>query len=352
MRLRPIFAVLLVTPACGGAIEIASDREDSGVAPDAASTDAPPAARDGNAPSDAVALDAAKGATQCYTLHDGGAGPCFGANGPGYETYEVFGDLSTCGFAGVGLQPSSVCKALCKPGNLWNCTWDPQKPNVVVCGYACGGRSTQGATTSSHVVYFAGMAELEAISVHAFRRLERELQLHDAPPRLRARCRTAARDEVRHARLMNRLAASRGATKQVVRMPCLASRSLADVALENAVEGCVHETWGALVGAWQAEHAQSQDVRTVMRTIARDELRHAELSWSIHSWAMNRLTETRRRGIQRAMRAAIDELRGNVANVPDALVREAGLPAGDRAATLFAGLEKRVWGVGRANQPG
>jgi hypothetical protein len=38
------------------------------------------------------------------------------------------------------------------------------------------------------------------------------------------------------------------------------------------VEGCVGETFGALVGAWQARFARDPEVRVVMRPIAGDEL--------------------------------------------------------------------------------
>lgn len=52
--------------------------------------------------------------------------------------------------------------------------------------------------------------------------------------------------------ITRRLAARYGATAPRPRVERAPVRSLEDIAVENAVEGCVRETFGALVGAWQA----------------------------------------------------------------------------------------------------
>jgi hypothetical protein len=153
-------------------------------------------------------------------------------------------------------------------------------------------------------------AYLEAVSVHAFARLERELVAHGAPAHLVRGARRARRDEVRHTRVEVRLARARGAG--VDHCPDAPGsqepRSLFDVALENAVEGCVRETYGAVAGLVEARMSRDPSVRGAMRSIAPDECRHAELAWAVHRWAMQRLGDEERRRIENAMRSAVAEL--------------------------------------------
>ncbi|MGH7436059.1 MAG: ferritin-like domain-containing protein, partial [Polyangiaceae bacterium] len=61
-------------------------------------------------------------------------------------------------------------------------------------------------------------------------------------------------------------------------------RPLEDIATENAAEGCVRETFGALIGIWQARFAGDPQVRRAMNGVARDESRHAALSWEVARW--------------------------------------------------------------------
>ena len=78
----------------------------------------------------------------------------------------------------------------------------------------------------------------------AFRRLRAELTVHGAPTGLRVRAERAVRDEVPHARITPRR--WRGVMAQS-RRPSIEPgepRSLEEVARENAVEGCVMETFG------------------------------------------------------------------------------------------------------------
>lgn len=102
-------------------------------------------------------------------------------------------------------------------------------------GYAPEGRGR----ADSLAAYLGDCAELEAASVAAFARLSRELEAHGAPSELVARARSSEADEVRHARTVGALARARGVEPHE---PVLAGgdvRSLEEIALENAVEGCV-----------------------------------------------------------------------------------------------------------------
>ena len=204
---------------------------------------------------------------------------------------------------------------------------------LVDCRPACRGDEV-GAS-------LAEAARLEAASVHAFRRLGGELASMKAPRALVKGAERAARDEVRHARVTSRLARRRGAVPAKVvidrRRP---ARSLEAFAIENAVEGCVRECFGALVATHQAACAPDPRLALEMRRIARDETRHAALAWEISRWIAPRLPADARGRVRRAMQDAVATLRREVGEMPLEVARELGLPAGDDARALvdaFAG---------------
>ena len=97
--------------------------------------------------------------------------------------------------------------------------------------------------------WLAHAAWLEAASVYAFFRLADELALHGAPIALVRIARQSAMDEMRHAAVVASLAARYGARPAAVEVDPPAARSLEAMAIENAVEGCVRETWGAIVAS-------------------------------------------------------------------------------------------------------
>ncbi len=187
---------------------------------------------------------------------------------------------------------------------------------VVDCGYLCLGRRTAGMADPAQGddatlgAVFAKRAYLEAVSVHAFARLERELAAHGAPRALRRRAARARRDETRHTVVTLRLARRFGAPR--LRMPdapsAMPPRSLFDVALENAVEGCVRETYGAVVGLVEARATRHREVRRDLEGIAADECRHAELAWAVAAWALPRLTPEERAAVRLAVRDAVQRL--------------------------------------------
>jgi hypothetical protein len=167
------------------------------------------------------------------------------------------------------------------------------------------------------------MAYLEAVSVHAFVRLERELRAHRAPASLIRDARRAAREERRHTKIMSALAGRRGVDPQMpTALKSANVRPLFDVVLENAVEGCVRETYGAVMGLIEAERATDASVRGAFRSVAADECRHAELAWAVHSWATSQLSKAQLEQIQRAMRAAITEIAATDKRTAELLFRE------------------------------
>ena len=221
---------------------------------------------------------------------------------------------------------------------------------ILNCSGPNPGRRPEGLvaeTTPAHDCavgrYFAHAAHLEAASVHAFRRLSRELAQHGAPRALVAGARRALRDEVRHARMTRGLAAAHGSTPPRVRIAKTAPRTLEAIALENAVEGCVRETFAALLAVFQARAAGDPSVRAVMAQIAPDETRHAELAWAVDAWLRTRLDRRARRRVTAARRAAVDQLIAATAEPLPSLAHDVGLPSRARAHALLEATRRELW---------
>jgi hypothetical protein len=190
------------------------------------------------------------------------------------------------------------------------------------------GRRPEGYSPSSQGTslgdYLAMSAELEAASVPAFRRLARELRAHGAPRDLVSRAEKAARDEVRHARMTQRLAERFGGAPKLPRIGKLPVRSLEAIAEENAREGCVRETFGALVASVQALRATDEGIRAAMEAIAVDETEHAALAWDVAAWLDTQIDSAGRDAARRAKRAAY-------ASVLDSVCATASTRAGEGA---------------------
>ncbi len=271
------------------------------------------------------------------------------------------GDPTACaGFSGSGT--AAQCLALCgtsdndqAPISCTEYSDSEAGPNTVNC-FACtlnGGRRPAyfaalgfgpplaGREVGSH---FARVACMEAGSVEAFRCLRAELVAHGAPKRLVRAASRAIRDEVRHVRVTSSLARRFGEIPIAPRpTPPRVVRPLLAVALENAVEGCVRETYSALECLWQAHAAEDPVVRAEMKRIARDELRHLALSWEVHAWATSRLDASGRARVKDATRKAVTELLGEVASDPHgSLMRAAGLPRGAQSRALVASIVSRL----------
>jgi hypothetical protein len=248
------------------------------------------------------------------------------------------------------------------PQAFTRCIVDPSPmPPLPQAGYVridCGGAycplSTAGgrrpaglhpaiveATTEAGAL-FASQGYLEAASVTAFMRLGRELAAHGAPARLIARARRAARDEARHARLMRRLSRRYGAVVPRPRVDHLAvPRTLLELAVENAVEGVVGETWGAALAHFQARAAADPEVRAAMIEIARDETEHAELAHAVARWALPQLSARERGEVKARQRKALAALAVEQSVVlSPSLRRAAGLPDRTQAAFLLAGCDQ------------
>ena len=187
----------------------------------------------------------------------------------------------------------------------------------------------------------AETAALEAAAVIAFDELGRSLRQFGAPAELIARAQTAKADEVRHTALMATHAANYGwdAALPVAAAPAAtAYASLFDLALHNAREGCVNETYGALVALHQAQAAVDLDVRASLAQIADDEVRHAQWSHDLDAWLQPLLSTTQQQAVAAAKATALAEL-ASLAQAPtsEAQIRM-GLPGADVAAQFVARL--------------
>jgi len=219
---------------------------------------------------------------------------------------------------------------------------------LLECNYyvGCGGRPPAGLLASRGAVardllgaHLAEAARMELASVPAFVELARELAYHGAPRGLIAAARRSARDEVRHAIAMRRLARAAGATPAPVTRVGTAPRTARELLEDNAITGCVGESHAALVAAHQAAHAATPALRAVFSEIARDEARHALLSFAIHGWALERLPTRAARKLDERRREARDELaRAAAADADPILSRTLGVPDADRAMTLAEAL--------------
>lgn len=234
-----------------------------------------------------------------------------------------------------------------------------ERPIVRVTGEgippACGRRPAgfqlrppHGPTTTGS--FLDACAALEAASVHAFRRLAGELRALGAPPHLRGAALAAARDEIRHTHLVHALAVRHGMGNRHIEPPAQTTsrpRPLAVVACENAEEGCVRETFGALLAHLQARAAGDPAVRAVMAEIAVDETRHANLAWDIHRWAWTRLRPPERARLLGDRAAAMAELRAECARplAANDAAAALGLPEPALATALFDELAATLWQV-------
>jgi hypothetical protein len=190
----------------------------------------------------------------------------------------------------------------------------------------------------------ARAAHLEAASVAAFLALARELDAHGAPRALVRRARRAAADEIRHARDVGALARARGAAPYEVRLGRTETRSLLAIAIENAREGCVRETWGAACAVAKSVRAAARDVRVVMERVAEDELGHAALAWDLAAWLESRLSADERVRVALERARAIEELEAQLEHdLPSPWQRELGLPSREQAWRMLAQMRDHVW---------
>lgn len=211
----------------------------------------------------------------------------------------------------------------------------------VISDGACAGRLPDGIAAVGTVCgdavarHLAHLAWLEGAAVIAFQRLAVDLERLGAPRELVNSALAAADDEVDHASRMGALAATYGVSVPQVEVAPPAERSLFDVALENAVEGCVRETYGVVDALFRSKQAPNAEIRDLFAHIAADETRHSALSWDIAEWAKQHLCEAEVGAIKTATEAAHQELLSQLQNDrPDAVQKQLGAPSANVAVAM------------------
>ncbi|WP_272084704.1 hypothetical protein [Nannocystis bainbridge] len=259
---------------------------------------------------------------------------------------------------GVVLSDEETCQVVCQSvgeehGALRSCEVAKAPTKVTVtCVYPayCEGRRHASVASRGHgsdaeaaAAWLARAAHDEAASVHAFHALAQELAGLGAPAELLARIDAAAADEVRHARVVADAARARGAEVTPPACVAVAERDLLAIAVENAVEGCVRETWAALSAAHQARFAAEPAMRSMYVEIAADEARHAELAWAIDAWLMGQLDVAGRAEVAAARQAAIAELDASLQRLEVPALQRLGVPSAAVATRLCAELDAALW---------
>jgi hypothetical protein len=153
-------------------------------------------------------------------------------------------------------------------------------------------------------------AQKEHASVPAFARVAWILAAVGAPAELLDGAHRAALEEVDHTRRCFALAAGYGGRSHSVEpMPDLLEYGL-DVrgdarvvlAVESLKDGCLLEDFNADVAAACERACDEPATRGVLARIAREERSHAELSWSIVEWVLERADARVRAAVEEAVR--------------------------------------------------
>lgn len=228
----------------------------------------------------------------------------------------------------------------------------PGSPNVIFCG-GCGvGRLTDeidaspiACTDGSMGQWLAQSAWFEGVAADAFDRLANELLLLQAPADLIDRSRQNGIDEQEHHRVMCLLAEREGVTPASVQSGSHTMRSLAEIAIENAGEGCVRETLGALVMQWQGLHAETAELREVFSKIAQEETAHAQWSWELDAWARSVLSVEQIAQMDARRTQTVAALTHEMCDSePFTGLRDrAGMPSAFVVRSMIAELQQSVW---------
>ena len=255
-------------------------------------------------------------------------------------------DVQSCSFDGTADPVTS-------PGTEGGASDDAEHYGVMTCDvykkdYCVGGRGHGSIVLPSATqdggagTWLANMATAEHGSIAAFEAVADELAAFNAPTTLVRRAKSAASDEARHTELVAELAQAYGASFTPARRRPFGARTLEAFAIENAVEGCVRETWAALEACHQARFASDPAVRAAMLTIAHDESQHAELAWAIHRWAIRQLSRDARARVEAALRDAAQSVQRELLSPARPHDARLGLPGGEAAIDLLAALRHSV----------
>lgn len=123
-------------------------------------------------------------------------------------------------------------------------------------------------------------------------------------------------------------------------------RSLLSLAIENAQEGCVRETYGALVAWIQSASATEPHLRRALQAIAAEETDHAKLAFAVSEFCMSRLSDREQADVLLAQRDAVSELSNELLDSPPTELQvRLGLPSAAVAARLVTQAKIELWSM-------
>lgn len=207
--------------------------------------------------------------------------------------------------------------------------------------------------------YWTEVGLMEHASIAAFSRFALELMALGAPPSLLEATMAALRDETHHARLAFGLASAHCGTAigpgPIPMTGALVSQTTAEIVATAFLEACVGETCAALEAAEAAERATDPAAIFVLRRIAADETRHAELGWRFVKWALATFGADVREAVEDALRRALWSNDSGTEREPtmapesdETLARHGVLCAPLRAAVRAAAMQDAVVPCARA----
>jgi hypothetical protein len=158
---------------------------------------------------------------------------------------------------------------------------------------------------------WAESARAEHASIPAFSRLSLSLVALGAPAHLVEAAHRAALEEIVHARLAFSLASAHagapvgpGRLPELQAAPAVTATSLAELAAESLIDGCLLEGVAAEVARRALARARDDKARAALSVIARDEASHVALAWEVVHWCWVEGGDLVRWGLPAALRKA------------------------------------------------
>jgi len=206
--------------------------------------------------------------------------PCVD-NGNGHACFDPATDVGrSCSVARAFLVRGHVRLAESAKRSDWMTSTGPTPDALALSARVRGGLA----------VHWARIGLMEHASIAAFARFVMHLLAAGAPPDLVRASQEAMGDETEHTRLAFALA-STFEGRPLGPGPLSINGALDGFNVDEFVatllrEGCIGETMAAIEAHEALQGATDPAVRSVLSTLARDELRHAELAWRTLSWLL------------------------------------------------------------------
>lgn len=198
-----------------------------------------------------------------------------------------------------------------------------------------------GAALGAHLAH---LASARAASALAYARLARELDHHAGPEELEQACWAASEADRGLARTLGAPARRYGGRPVAPRRETVRVRSLAEIATDNIVEGCVRETYGAAVAGLRARAAADPELRAIMERIAAASAMRSALAFDLARWLHTVIDPIEAALVEDTLRHAVRRLAYELDVEPAReLVERAGVPDRRTAIGLWCALGKTVW---------